>query len=203
MIRVKRRYLVIYLAVLVLALAVGTAYAATQQPSRTVPMSSSLPTPIVIHSTATPPGVGATQTTAEGLAITLVQIVKNGPRWLFQFQIRNTASTTLTIRGTGQEHQFVVSGNTGAAPPNNVGVAQLSSPSASEVAANHPDLASTLQTGGTAQGWLAVDTTNLGFTPIQLLYRDKAVQTTGCTNPEDPSTCQPATLYTGVDWFLQ
>ncbi|HEY7357215.1 MAG TPA: hypothetical protein VH590_12135, partial [Ktedonobacterales bacterium] len=131
-----------------------------------------------------------------------VQIVKHGPRWLFHFQIRDTASTTLIIRGTGQEHQFVVAGDTQAAPPNNVGVDQLRSPSASEIAANYIDLTRTLQAGVMTQGWLAVDTANLDFTPIQLLYRDTAVQTVGCADPSDQSTCQPATLYTGVDWFL-
>lgn len=201
MIRVRRRYLVICLAVLVLALAGGTAFAATQQPSRTVPTSSGPSTPIVIYSTAQPPGVGATQTTDEGLAITPVQIVKNGPRWLFHFQIRNTAQKNLTIRGTTDEHQFVVSGFTGAAPPNNIGVAQLGSPAASEIAANYSDLATSLQAGNTQQGWLAVDTTNLGFTPKELIYRDVAVPTQACTNPADQSTCQPATLYTGFDWY--
>ena len=64
MIRVRRLYLVICLAVLALALAVGTAFAATRQPSGAVTVS---PTPIIIHSTAQPPGVGAMQTTDEGL----------------------------------------------------------------------------------------------------------------------------------------
>ena len=198
MIRIKRRYLVICLAVLALALAVGTAFAATQQPSGAVTVSS---TPIVINSTAQPPGVGAMQTTDEGLSITLVQIVKNGPRWLFHLQIKNTATTALTIRGTTDEHQFVVDGRTGAAPPNNIGYAQLGSPSASEIAANYSDLATALQASSTTDGWLVVDTTNLGFTPTELIYRDVAVQTISCIDPADQSTCQPATLYTGFTWY--
>lgn len=201
MIRAKRWYLVIGLAILALA-AGGIAFAGTYQPAGNAPAPAGS-TPIVLQGTPPANGVGATKTTAEGLAITLVQIVKDGPRWLFHFQIRNTALTALTIRGTGQEHQFVVSGDTGAAPPNNIGVAQLSSPSASEIAANYPDLTSTLPAGVMTQGWLAIDTTNLGFTPAQLLYRDVGVSAIGCTNPADQSTCQPTTLYTGVDWFLQ
>jgi len=201
MIRVKRRYLVICLAVLTLALAVGTAFAAAQQPSGAVTGSSAPPTPIIIQSTATPPGVGATQTTDEGLSITLVQIVKNGSRWLFHLQIKNTATTTLTIRGTTDEHQFVVDGKTGAVPPNNIGYAQLGSPSASEIAANYSDLATSLQASSTSDGWLVVDTTNLGFKPTELIYRDAAIHTMSCTNPADQSTCQPDTLYTGFTWY--
>jgi hypothetical protein len=201
MIRVKRRHLVICLVVLVLALAGGTAFAATQQPSKTVAVSYSPSTPIVIHSTSPIPGVGTTQTTDEGLAITLVRVVKNGPRWLFLFQIKNTAHTTLLVRGTTNEHQFVVAGRTGATPPNNIGYAQLGSPSASEIAANYADLATSLQAGSTTNGWLVVDTTNLGFTPTSLQYRDVAIPTQACTSPTDQSTCHPDTLYTGFDWY--
>ena len=200
--RIKHWYPIVSLLALILTLAGDAAFAAARQPSATVPAPAGS-TPIVLQGAPPANGIGATKTTNEGLAITLVQIVKNGPRWLFHFQIKNTASTTLTVQGTGPEHQFVVAGDTGAAPPNNIGEAQLASPSASEIAANHIDLANTLQAGVMTQGWLAVDTAHLGFTPIQLLYRDTAVQTIGCANPEDQSTCEPATLYTGVDWFLQ
>jgi hypothetical protein len=197
MIYIRRRYLVIGLAVLFLALAGGTTFAATHQLSgaAAVPVSH---TPIVID--ATPLGVGAAETTDEGLEVTLLQVVKNGPRWLFHIQLRNTVTTTLTIRGTSDIHQFVVAGGTGAAPPNNIGVARLGSPAASEIAANHPDLARTLRAGGTAQGWLAIDTTHLGFTPTQLLYRYRAVPTTACANPNDTSTCHPDTLYQALIW---
>lgn len=201
MIRVKRRYLMICLAALALALAVGTAFAAAQQPSGAVTRSSSPPTPIIINSTATPPGVGATQTTDAGLSITLVNVVKHGSRWLFHFQIKNIAHNDLTIRGTTNEHQFVVDYGTGAAPPNNIGYAQLGSPSASEIAANYSDLASSLHASGTTNGWLVVDTTNLGSTPTELIYREVAIPTIACTNPADQSTCQPTTLYSGITWY--
>lgn len=195
MVHTKHRSLVIGLAVLILALAGGTVFAATWQPSGAVTASSSLSTP------PQPPEVGATQTTDEGLAVTLIQVVKHGSRWLFQFQLRNIAQTALTVRGTGDVHQFVVAGNTGAAPPNNIGYAQLGSPSASEAAANYPDLATSLQAGGKANGWLVVDTTNLGFTPTELDYRFGSAPATACGNPADKSTCHPDTLYQSLIWY--
>lgn len=204
MIRVSRRSLVIGLVVLILALAGGTAFAAAQQPPAavTVPSRSlaTTPTPIVLQVTP-PAGVGATKTTGEGLAITLVQIVKNGPRWLFHFQISNRTPTSLTVRGTSDVHQFVISGVI-QTPPYHAEI-PLGSPSASEIATNYSDLTTTLQSGGTAQGWLAVDTTNLGFTPVQLLYRYAAVPATACTNPADQSTCHPDTLYQALIWSLR
>lgn len=198
MIHIRRLYLVIGLAVLILALAGGATFAATWQISRAASVSAS-PTPIVIH--AQPLGVGAAETTDEGLTVTLTQVVKNGPRWLFHLQLKNTVNQALTVRGTSDIHQFVVAGNTQAAPPNNIDIAQLGSPSASEIATNYSDLATTLQAGGTAQGWLAVDTTNLSFTPVQLLYRYRAFPATACTDPSDKSTCHPDTLYQMLAWY--
>ncbi|GEM_PF-2997808 len=196
---IRHRAIMIGVAVLILALAGGTVFAATRQPSGATAISSGpSPTPVVLQSHLA--GVGTTEITNEGLAVTLVQIVKHGPRWLFQFQIKNIVNTTLTVRGAGQVHQFIISGVTQAAPYN--GVAQLGSPAASEIAANYPDLATTLPSGGAAQGWLAVDTTNLGFTPSELLYRYAAVPATGCTDPTVPSTCQTDTLYQALSWYL-
>jgi hypothetical protein len=192
---IRRRYLVIGLAALLLALAGGTTFAATGL------VGIINPTPIVTRYTPQPSGMGATQTTDEGMAVTLVQIIKNGPRWLFHFKIENTAKTALTIRGTSDVHQFIVSGNRQAAPPNNIGIAQLGSPSASEIAMNYSDLATTLPSGGGAEGWLAVDTTNLDFTPTTVLYRYKAVPTTACANLHDQSTCYPDTLYQALIWY--
>ncbi len=201
MIQFRRRLIVIGMVILVLALAGGTTFAASRLSSGTAnePASSIVPTATIVQ--VHPDGVGTTETTDEGLTVTLTQIVKNGPRWLFHFQLQNIANTTLTVRGTSDVHQFIVSGRTQAAPPNNIGVAQLGSPSASEIATNYPDLANTLPAGGTAQGWLAVDTSNLDFTPVEVLYRYAAVPTLGCTDPTVSSTCHTDTLYQALIWY--
>ncbi len=200
MVYFHRRSFVIGLAVLILALAGGTVFAATQVFSgvATVPSSLTAATPTIIQGTL--PGVGAMETTDEGLTVTLTQLVKNGPRWLFHFQLKNAANTTLTVRGTSDVHQFVLAGVI-QTPPYSASV-PLSSPSTSEIAANYPDLATILPSGGTAQGWLAVDTTNLGFTPSELLYRYATVQALGCTDPSDPSTCHTDTLYQALTWYF-
>ena len=200
MIRVHRRTAIISLVVLVAALAGGTALAATQGfPGFSAGASNpDAATPIVIQ--GQPAGVGTPETTEEGLTVTLAQIVKQGTRWLFHFQIKNTASTALIVRGTSDEHQFVIAGVIQAPPYNKV--VQLESPAASEQAASYSDLAAFLQAGGTAQGWLAVDTANLGFTPSQILYRYRAVPALGCTDPTVQSTCHTDTLYAALQWFL-
>jgi hypothetical protein len=189
------------LVVLIFALAGGTVIAATRLESGGASMPSEPFKPPIIMVQGTPAGVGTTETTDEGLTVTLVEIVKQGSRWLFHFQLKNSAQAALTVRGISDVHQFVVAGNTKAAPPNNMGVAPLGSPSVSEVAANYPDLVMTLPSGGTAQGWLAVDTTNLGFLPSELLYRYAAVPTLGCTDPADPSTYHTDMLYQALIWY--
>ncbi len=149
-----------------------------------------------------PSGIGAMETTEEGLAVTFDRIDKHGARWLFHFKFANVASNGLTVLGADKVYQFVLTGNTKAAPPNNIGEVQLGSPSSSEIAAGYPKTATTLRAGEVIQGWLAVDTANLDFTPAQLLYRYKAVSTIGYIDPADPSTCQPETLYAALLWNL-
>jgi hypothetical protein len=202
MIHIRRPLIVIGMVALVLALAGGTAFAAARLSSgvANVPSSPIVPTVTLVQGNYD--GVGATETTDEGLTVTLTQLVKNGSRWLFHFQLKNSANTTLTVRGTGAVHQFFIEGMTQAAPPNNIGRAQLSSPSASEIATNYSDLATTLSSGGTAQGWLVVDTAHLDFTPVELVYQYAAVPALGCTNPADPSTCETDTLYQALDWYF-
>ena len=205
MIHLSRRYAIFGLTVLIAVLVGGAVLAATQKPSASSnepSRSAAQPTGTVIQITGQPAGVGTTETTEEGLTITFVQMVKHGTRWLFHFQIKNTTQKAAIIRGTDDVHQFVVSGNTQVAPPNNIGVAQLGTPAASEIAVNHPEVASTLQPGGTTQGWLAVDTMKLDFMPTQLLYRYKAVPTLGCADPADSSTCHIDTLYQALIWGL-
>lgn len=199
MMHIHRRSFVIGLAVLILSLVGGTAFAATQALSgAAVVPSGPDATPTVLQSH--PAGVGTTETTDEGLAVTLTQLVKNGPRWLFHFQLKNTVNKALTVRGTSDVHQFVLAGVI-QTPPYNA-VVSLSSPSATEAAANYPNLVTALPSGETAQGWLAVDTTNLGFTPSEVLYRYGAVPALGCTDPTDSSTCQTDTLYQALIWYL-
>jgi hypothetical protein len=198
MIHVHRRTVVIGLVVLIVVLAGITSLAVTHA----FPYRASGPdttTPVVVQG-GQPARVGTTETTDEGLSVTLLQIDKRGTRWLFHFQIKNMAQAALTVRGTSDVHQFVLVGVI-QTPPYHVEV-QLGSPSASEQIASYADLVTTLPSGGAAQGWLAVDTAKLGTTPVQLLYRYRAVPSLGCTDPADQSTCQTDTLYSALDWHL-
>ena len=206
MLNENRRSVVMGVVVLIVGLLGGTAFAMTHLPGE--PAHGSLTpsdpqTGTAIPVTGHPPGIGSMQTTEEGLTITLVRQEKQGALFLFQFQVKNTTHATATMRAiSGQVHQFIISGNTQVAPPNNIGEAQLNPPPVSENAATYPALAATLPAGATTEGWLAVDTTHLDFPATQLLYRYRAVPTVGCADPADPSTCQPATLYQALIWNL-
>lgn len=152
--------------------------------------------------TQTLPWTATTQQTPDGLRITWDRTIKQGTRWLFHFLLDNTSSQELTVISKSKVHQFILTGNNQIPPPNNVGEQPLSTPSASEVQAGYGGVPSTIKPGGIAKGWLAIETAQLSFTPQQLLYRYQVFHTIGCTDPDTPTTCQPADLYGALIWDL-
>lgn len=186
------------LALVALVLVGVFVYATSHQATAASPTNSSSSAPTTL--TGTPPGIGANLVTAEGLSVTLERIDKQGTRWLFHFVLRNlNAANDATVIGSGAVHQFAIVGKTG---PTTVVDKVLSTPLASEAAAGYRSLGATLKRGGATDGWLAVDTATLGFTPVQVIYRYHATSTTACKDPAVTSTCYPDTVYSMLIWSL-
>lgn len=138
-------------------------------------------------------------TTPDGLSIQLLAIERQPSRWLFAFAVTNQTDHVVDLLRSGADHRFVLVGAKPAGTPADQGEVSLGRPPASTLA-THPALAATMPGGVTVQGWLAADTTALGYPPQLLLYRYATIHTTRCANPQAWWTCRPADLYSALEW---
>jgi hypothetical protein len=145
--------------------------------------------------------VPAPFTTPEGLSIQLLAIERQPARWRFAFAVTNQADHTLDLLRSGADHRFVLVGAKPAGTPADQGEVILVSPAANE-RATHPALPPTVPPHATAQGWLTADIAALGYPPQVLLYRYATVHTTRCGSSLAWWTCQPADLYSAIEWEL-
>ena len=184
--------------VVVVAIAVGiqsqradTANAANQPPSGYTSQSN-VP--------GSPPVIGSTLTTSEGLTITLLGVEKHGTRWLFHVKMVNASRSAQQAVGS-QDHRFVLPGR--AADGSTVDHV-LSSPATSELAL-HPALPQDVAAGSSANGWIAGDISRLGTAspPREFIFEYDPIASQKCTNLLDQqSTCSPVTLYHMLLWEI-
>jgi hypothetical protein len=135
------------------------------------------------------------------LTINLDKIEKLGTRWLFHFTVQNNGSVPTTVIGSGPVDQFVLDGMAPPRTPESQATRTLSAPDQT-YSPSHPRLARSVGASQRLQGWLEANLTGFPYQPYQVEYRFGTVQTTGCSNIRDKSTCHPATLFRIVVWEL-
>ncbi|HEY7984391.1 MAG TPA: hypothetical protein VID73_09495 [Ktedonobacterales bacterium] len=140
-------------------------------------------------------------TTPDGLSIQLVAIERQPSRWLFAFVVTNQTDHAVDLLRAGADHRFMLVGAKPAGTPANEGEIMLVRPAASDLVA-HPALPATVPVHALLQGWPSADTGALGYPPQLLLYRYATVHTMRCASPLARWTCQPADLYSAVEWEL-
>lgn len=141
-----------------------------------------------------------------------IEAVQRGTgAWLFHIHAHNNAAQTVSILDATTNHYFMIGGK-GGIPGTPVTAEQafrILAPMASSSLgfsqadkAAHPALAATVAAGADTDGWLVADLSTYKFTPFQLMYVYGTVTAPACTNPQDPSTCQPSTGYRTIIWQL-
>lgn len=134
-------------------------------------------------------------------AISLDKIEKHGTRWLFHITVQNTGSSAATVLGSGQVDTFVLDGMAPPRTPLSQETLTLTAPDQTYLP-SHPMLAQSVGPSQKTQGWLEANLAGFPYQPYQVDYRFGTVQTTACSNPQDKSTCHPATLFQVVSWEI-
>ncbi len=186
-------------AALLLALLGAGAYAATRGQSQ--PGQARIDQIKLTYASTGQLAVPEPFSTPDGLSIQLVAIERQSPQWLFAFTVTNQTDHAVDLLRTGADHRFVLVGAKPAGTPASQGEVMLAPPAEGALAA-HPSLPATVAPHAMIQGWLSASTAALGYPPQLLLYRYATVHTTRCANPMAWWTCQPADLYSAIEWEL-
>lgn len=135
------------------------------------------------------------------VTINLDKVEKHGNRWLFHFTVQNNTSVPTAVLGSGQVDQFVLDGMAPPRTPVSQETIALSAPDQT-YGLSHPMLARSVGASQQTQGWLEANLAGFPYQPYEVDYRFGTVQTTACSNPQDESTCHPATLFRVVAWEI-
>ncbi|GEM_PF-4466735 len=204
-----RRHTSLFTTVVAIAIVVGlVALVTTQHPGdssparspggQSGPTSANVPQYGQISATLTSPETNVT--------FHIVEIERSASLWFFHIHAHNSQHQSAMI--IGRDHYFVL---TGAGTPGTPVTASqnfltLVTPAQAGLAqsdlATHPALAATVQSGSDADGWLVANIAHFKYTPYSILYVYGTVTTPACTNPQDKSTCHPATGYRALVWML-
>jgi hypothetical protein len=135
------------------------------------------------------------------VTINLDKVEKHGTRWLFHFTVQNNTSAPTAVLGSGQMDQFVLDGMAPPRTPVSQETIELSAPDQT-YGPSHPMLARSVGASQHTQGWLEANLAGFPYQPYEVDYRFGTVQTTACSNPQDKSSCHPATLFRVVAWEI-
>ena len=135
------------------------------------------------------------------VTVNLDKVEKHGTRWLFHFTVQNNASSPTTVLGSGQVDQFVLDAMAPPRTPESQETRTLTAPDQT-YGPSHPMLARRVGASQHTQGWLEANLAGFPYQPYQVEYLYDTFQTVECSNPQDSSTCQPATLFRVVAWEI-
>jgi hypothetical protein len=212
---ISRQKLTLVLVLLCIAVIGGVAswhpFSRADASSPTIPITT-----IGTPDTSVEGPTGATLRTPSGLAITLISVEKGKSQWLLHFKIVNTSHGSISARGrdmiapasthvdqSALDRQFVLPIMSAS---RQVESRPLSLPNSAESVMHQGLPASlTLLGNGKADGWLAVDVSDVDPTMLsqaQVIYDYDPFASKACVNPADQSTCKPETLYHVLIWNI-
>lgn len=139
--------------------------------------------------------VGSTLVTPDNSAFTLIKSNQSGSHLFLHFHINNKGSKELDLLGKGPLYQIKITANRQSV------LATLPTAAESHL---YPALPTKIASGQTVDGWVSVESASLkGASLATVEYVFDQIATKACTQPNNPSTCKPASLDKSLLWYLQ